>query len=69
MTARDHGVTPEYVRGLKDLGYSQLSIEELRTLRDHGATPESVKRANDKAGTEALARNAPHGAGRGDALA
>ena len=42
LKVRDHGVTPEYVREMKGLGYS-LSPEELVRARDHGVTTECVR--------------------------
>ena len=40
ITLRDHGVTPDYVRGMRDSGYASLTMEELVNARDHGVTPE-----------------------------
>ena len=39
----DHGVDPEYVRGLEALGYEGLPPDSLIRLRDHGVTPEYVR--------------------------
>ena len=51
-SARDHGVTPGYIRELKALGYDNLPLDEVVRLRDHGVTAEKIKRANEKAGTK-----------------
>ncbi len=42
LRIRDHGVSPEYVRGMKGLGYS-LAPDELVRARDHGVTVEYVR--------------------------
>ena len=39
-------MTPDYVSGMKALGYDSLSLDELVTLRDHGVTAERAKPAN-----------------------
>ena len=52
VNARDHGVTPGYIRELKALGYDNLPLDEVVRLRDHGVTAERIKRANEKAGTK-----------------
>ena len=35
---RKSGLTPEYVRGFKDLGYYELSADKLVTMRIHGVS-------------------------------
>lgn len=41
--ARLHGVTPEYIRNLAELGYRNLPLEVYVGLRDHGVTPEYIR--------------------------
>ena len=48
---RDHGVSPEYIRELKRLGYEGLSVDDLVALRDHGVTIARIRDANKRAGT------------------
>jgi len=43
LAARDHGVDPEFIRGLADNGYSGLPLEDLIRLRDHGVGPEFIR--------------------------
>ena len=52
MRMRDHGVSSDYVKAMKDLGYEGLAPEDLVTLRDHGFTAERIKRVNDRAGSK-----------------
>ena len=42
ITARDHGVTPDYIESMVSLGYRGLTIDTLIRLRDHGVTPDYV---------------------------
>jgi beta-lactamase regulating signal transducer with metallopeptidase domain len=42
IRARDHGVTPEYVAELKQLGYA-VSLEQAIRLRDHGVDAEFIR--------------------------
>lgn len=42
ITARDHGVTPDYIDMMASLGYKGLPIDTLLRLRDHGVTPDYV---------------------------
>jgi hypothetical protein len=39
VTARDHGIGPEYVRDLHALGYRGVALADLVRLRDHGVNP------------------------------
>src|SRR5262249_15739087 len=41
---KTHGVTPEFIEGLKNHGYGSLSIEQLLKLRNHGVTPEFIEK-------------------------
>ena len=36
VNARDHGVTPEYVRELGEAGHRKLPLQQLIRVRDHG---------------------------------
>jgi hypothetical protein len=45
-------VTTEYIRELKDLGYTGLPVEELVSLRDHGVSADRIRKANARAGTK-----------------
>ena len=38
-----HGVTPAYVKALKEVGYADLSARRLIDMRIHGVTPEYVQ--------------------------
>jgi hypothetical protein len=42
IRARDHGVTPDYLAELKQLGYS-VSLEQAIRLRDHGVTADFLR--------------------------
>jgi len=44
---RSQGVTVEYVRELKELGYAGLAAGELIEMRSHGVTPEFVRDLED----------------------
>ena len=41
---RIHGVTPEFIRDLRALGYKDLSVDDLVKLRIHGAQSPSFER-------------------------
>ncbi len=43
INARDHGITPEYVRELGSAGYAKLPLDQLINVRDHGVTPDYVR--------------------------
>ncbi len=38
-----HGVTPEFIAAMRDLGYKDLPVQKLVELRIHGITPDFVK--------------------------
>jgi len=38
-----HGVTPEFISAMRDLGYKDLPISKLVEMRIHGITPDFVK--------------------------
>ena len=42
MTLRDHGVSHDFIRGLTDAGYGNLSADDLQELRDHGVNPDFI---------------------------
>jgi bla regulator protein BlaR1 len=42
LRARDHGVTPDYLAELKQLGYT-VSLEQAIRLRDHGVTADFIR--------------------------
>jgi len=42
IRARDHGVTPDYLAELRQLGYS-VSLEQAIRLRDHGVTADFIR--------------------------
>ncbi len=43
---RIHGVSADYVKELKSLGYSNLPVEDLVRMRIHGVTPEFIRDVN-----------------------
>jgi glutaredoxin-related protein len=43
VRAANHGVTVEYVHGMKEAGVKSGSLEKLIRLRDHGVTPDYVR--------------------------
>ena len=45
MRARDHGVTPEFVKEIRGLGFAPAKLDEFVRLRDHGITPGFVNHA------------------------
>jgi len=38
-----HGVTPEFIQAMRDLGYKDLPVRKLVEMRIHGITPDFVK--------------------------
>jgi hypothetical protein len=45
-----HGVTPLFVKEMAELGYKNLSIDQLVQLRIHGVDAEYVKEMNEAIG-------------------
>jgi hypothetical protein len=43
VSFRIHGVSAEYVRAFKQLGYESLTADQLVSMRIHGVTPEFAK--------------------------
>jgi beta-lactamase regulating signal transducer with metallopeptidase domain len=43
VRAAQHGVDPEFVRGLRDAGYKDLGLDELIALRNHGVDPDYIR--------------------------
>ena len=42
VRVRDHGITPDYISGMRQLGYT-LTIEDLVRARDHGVDTQYVR--------------------------
>jgi beta-lactamase regulating signal transducer with metallopeptidase domain len=51
-----HGVTTQYVREIRSLGYTQISEGDLIAFRIHGITPEWIRQTNGEAGRRLGAR-------------
>jgi hypothetical protein len=45
VALKAHGVTPEYLKGLRDGGYDNLRVEEIDQLRMHGVEPRFIQEA------------------------
>jgi hypothetical protein len=48
VTARDHGIGPEYIRDLGSLGYRGVALPDLVRLRDHGVNPAWLRVVKDR---------------------
>ena len=47
---RDHGLSAGFVGELRDVGYGDLSPDEMIRLRDNGVSIASIRRANAQGG-------------------
>ena len=45
---RIHGVSPDYVRDLKALGYDHVPIDKLVEMRIHGVTPDYIREVQQR---------------------
>ena len=43
IVARNHGVSADYVRGMREAGMAVLDLDVMVSLRNHGVTPEYLK--------------------------
>ena len=55
IAARDHGISPEYIREMRDVGY-RLTMDELTKARDHGVSAEDVRQLKTQGRDEPDAR-------------
>jgi hypothetical protein len=47
---RIHGVTPQFVREIRSLGYANATPDEVTALRIHGITAAEIRKENARAG-------------------
>lgn len=47
IEARDHGVTTEFITGLQQLGYRNITLDQAIGLRDHGVTYEYISKLRE----------------------
>jgi hypothetical protein len=45
---KDHGVSPAFVRELKEIGYSNVPLDQLVRLKDHGVNASYIRRMKEK---------------------
>ena len=41
-------MTPDYIEDMADIGFTDLSIRELRRMKDHGVSASFVRRMRDR---------------------
>mgnify|MGYP001460264378 FL=1 len=41
-------MTPDYIEDMTDIGFTDLSIRELRRMKDHGVSASFVRRMRDR---------------------
>ncbi|HEY2467329.1 MAG TPA: M56 family metallopeptidase [Terracidiphilus sp.] len=64
INLRDHGVSSDYVRAVRQEGFTNLSASEISELRDHGVNPnylKAIKAAGPDLSIEAIDRLYDHG--------
>ena len=47
MRLRIHGVTPAFVKEIRGLGYTDLTLDDFVKMRIHGVTPQFIKELKD----------------------
>mgnify|MGYP001549927359 FL=1 len=45
---KDHGVSPDFIKGIQSLGFKGLSLEKAQELRDHGVSLAYIQRVKGK---------------------
>ena len=45
---RIHGVAPDFVRQIRDIGFRDVSVDDLVSMRIHGVTTEFARRVKER---------------------